>query len=50
MISDASLLPREFLMPDEKRIGQMVRMMGAETRIPGVVVTEKIVVSARAAS
>lgn len=35
-ITDPALLPREYLMPDEKRIGSVVRAMRAETQIPGV--------------
>lgn len=35
-ITDESLIPREYLMPDEKKIGGVVRAMKGETRIPGI--------------
>lgn len=35
-IVDPAALPREYLMPDEKTIGIMVRSMKARTNIPGV--------------
>lgn len=35
-ILDPALLPREYLMPDEVKIGRVVRALRAETRIPGV--------------
>ena len=35
-ITDATLLPRDYLMPDEKTIGAMVRARKGETVIPGV--------------
>ena len=35
-IVDAAAIPREYLVPDEKRIAGVVRVMKGETRIPGV--------------
>jgi len=35
-VENASLVPREFLMPDEVKIGRMVKMFKGETRIAGV--------------
>jgi hypothetical protein len=35
-IINQALIPREYLIPDEKKIGQIVRAMKGETRIPGV--------------
>lgn len=47
-ITDASVLPREYLMPDEQKIGGVVRAMKNQTRIPGVRVWEDEQISARA--
>jgi len=42
-ITDESLLPREYLMPDEKKIGQVVRATKGTLSIPGVkIYKEKI--------
>lgn len=46
-IVDANALPREYLMPDEKKIAGVVRAMKAETRIAGVEVLEVQDVAAR---
>jgi hypothetical protein len=35
-ITDEAAVPREFLLVDEKRIGQIVRAMKGETKIPGI--------------
>jgi hypothetical protein len=35
-IINPALIPREYLIPDERKIGQIVRAMKGETRIPGV--------------
>lgn len=35
-ISDASLIPREYLIPDEVAIGKIVRAMKERTNIPGI--------------
>jgi hypothetical protein len=35
-IEDESLIPREFLMPDEKKIRKYVKAMGETAKIPGV--------------
>ncbi len=37
-IKSPDVLPREFLMPDEKKIGQVVKAMKGATKIPGVFV------------
>ena len=46
-ITDASLLPREFLMPDEKKIKRQVSATQGDTKIPGVHVYSEAQVSAR---
>jgi len=35
-VVDANLIPREYLMPDEDRIGKVVRALKATTNIPGI--------------
>ena len=35
-ITDATKIPREYLVPDEKKIRKIVEAMGAETKIDGV--------------
>lgn len=49
-IIDASAINRKFLVPDEKKIGQMVRAMGAEAAdlIGGIEVYEEPVIAASA--
>lgn len=42
------MIPREYLVPDEQRIGGVVRSLGHDARIPGVEVYTEQVVSARA--
>lgn len=39
-VVDASLLPREYLTPDVKKIAARVKKLGNKANIPGVVVTE----------
>lgn len=46
-VTDPSLIPREFLMVDEKKIGQVVKAMKDSTSIPGVRVWDAGTVSAR---
>lgn len=46
-IENEALIPREFLMVDEKKIGGIVRAMKGATRIPGVVAYEEASVSFR---
>jgi hypothetical protein len=48
-IVNESLIPREYLKPDEKKIGEMVRTLAAETKIPGVEVFAEETVSVRLA-
>jgi hypothetical protein len=48
-IVDASLLPREYLVPDEKKIRQVVNAMKDRTAIPGVRVTRGEIVASRSA-
>jgi len=48
-IVDASVLPREFLMPDERRIRAHVAEHGAKAAIPGVVVEKRLAIAARSA-
>lgn len=47
-VTDASLLPREFLIPDEKAIGELVRAKHGQIEIPGVTITIEKSVTARA--
>lgn len=46
-ITNATLLPREYTMPDEKKIGAVVRAMRLDTNIPGVTVRRKTGIAAR---
>jgi len=46
-IENEALIPREYLMADEKKIGGIVRAMKGATRIPGVVAYEEAGVSFR---
>lgn len=46
-IKDESQIPRNFLMVDEKKIGQLVRAMKDEAVVPGVEVYSESQVSAR---
>lgn len=48
-IVDAEQLPREFLMPNEKAIGGVVRSLGGKANIPGVRVYDETVISSRSA-
>lgn len=45
-IADASLLPRNYLLPDMMKIGQVVRAMKHDTKIPGVKVFKRQIVAA----
>lgn len=45
-IVDASLIPREYLMPDEKKLRAAVRSMGVR-EIPGVAISQKAVATVR---
>lgn len=47
-IEDETAIPREFLMPDEKKIKRYVSAVGGNTKIPGVRVYSEAQVSARA--
>jgi hypothetical protein len=40
-VDDASKLPREFLMPDEKKLTGYVRAMKGDARIPGITVWDE---------
>lgn len=44
-ITDEAALPREYLVPDEKRIGQVVRALKQDTKIPGVRVFAETIVA-----
>jgi hypothetical protein len=46
-IDDEKLIPREFLMPDEKKIGAYAKAMKAAGRIPGVTIFSELSVQAR---
>ena len=47
-IVDAAALPREYLVPDEKKIAAEVRAKKGETKIAGVEVYEETIIAARA--
>jgi hypothetical protein len=47
IITNPALIPREYLMADERKIGGIVSAMKSETNIPGVVVSCEKVVSGR---
>jgi len=47
-IKDAALLPREYLIPDEVKIGRVVRALKGDAKIPGVSVYSEDDVSSRA--
>lgn len=40
-IDDEAKIPREYLVPDEKKIGQIARALKDKTSIPGVIVWEE---------
>lgn len=46
-VVNAALLPRDFLMPDEKKIAEHVKKHGAGANIPGVVVEKDVGIIAR---
>ena len=46
-IEDASLIPREYLMPDESKIRKMVKAFKEDAKIPGVKVFSKNTISSR---
>lgn len=48
-IADAAQLPREYLIPDEKAIGAVVRALGERASIPGVRVYADTIISSRSA-
>lgn len=48
-IVDPELLPRKFLVPDEKAIGDVVRSLGDKADIPGVRVYADTIISSRSA-
>lgn len=47
-IVNESIIPRDYLMPDEKKIGGVARSMGEAARIPGVEVYAEDTISGRA--
>lgn len=47
-IEDATLIPRAYLMPDEKKLRAAVRFFKAETKIPGIKAVPKRITSVRA--
>lgn len=47
-ITDANLLPREYLVPDLVRIGKIVQVMKDKTGIPGIRVFAEKILTARA--
>lgn len=46
-VVDASLLPREYLMPDEKKINAVVRALGERAVIPGVKIYQESITVGR---
>ena len=45
-VTDESLIPREYLVPDLKKIGGVVRAMKGQVQIPGIKITHDVVVRA----
>lgn len=48
-IVDATLLPREYLMPDERKLAGVVKVMKASTNVPGIRVIRGEALASRAA-
>lgn len=48
-ITNVALLPREYLLPDDKAIGGVVRALGDKCNIPGVRVYAETIISSRSA-
>lgn len=48
-ITNPELLPREYLLPDEKAIGAVVRALGERANIPGIHIYADTVISSRSA-
>jgi hypothetical protein len=46
-IIDKNLIPREYMIPDEVKIGRVVRALKSEAKIPGVSITSRRSVSSR---
>jgi macrodomain Ter protein organizer (MatP/YcbG family) len=46
-ISDAAIVPSEYKVIDEKKLGRVVKALGKECKIPGVRVVEKMVIIGR---
>lgn len=46
-IVDEKLIPREYLVVDEKRIRQTIKTFGKDAKIPGIEIFSKVVVSIR---
>lgn len=46
-ITDQAIIPREYLIPDMTKIGQLVRALKGQTKIPGVVAFAEQVVAGR---
>ncbi len=46
-ITDVSQIPREYLIPNEKLIGEIVRQQKEQTTIPGIKVVKKITIVSR---
>lgn len=46
-ITDASLIPRDYLIPDEKKIRAIVQQLKTDTNIPGIKAVNHATVSAR---
>lgn len=49
-VTDEAQIPREYLTPDLKKIGALVRAMKGQIQIPGVKITHDVVVRAGTAS
>lgn len=48
-VEDASKIPRAYLKPDEKKIGEVVRQLKGDTSIPGVRVWNEPIVASKSA-
>lgn len=48
-ITDKNTIPREYMIPDEKKIGALVKALKGETNIPGIRVYSEKIASVRSA-
>lgn len=46
-ITDVNSIPRDYMIPDEKKIGAMVKASGGTLRIPGIRIYQEQIIAAR---